>query len=79
MDKRDEAAVANAMLLGELDVRRSPPGDLRYAFHSGEIRTAHHNTVELAAWMFLLRLGYGLDGAHGLIRLNGYHSSYLKR
>lgn len=62
---RDEAAITNAMLLGEL-VTWVPPGlatTPSYAFfrHDEQHGPTHYSTVAHAAWMFLCKLGYGIE------------------
>jgi hypothetical protein len=76
MTTRDEAAIANAMLLGDL-ISLPFNLDFRYNFSDGQHGVSRwHRTAEQAAWMFLLDLGYGIepDGL-GLIKLPTKNSS----
>jgi hypothetical protein len=83
MTTRNEAAIANAMLLGDLVSRDrwnsvSAPQGEEYAFigpRPQPFYTKYEHTIEQAAWMFLLSLGYGIepDGL-GLIKLRDKHA-----
>jgi hypothetical protein len=63
VNPRDEAAIANAMLLGELFVSRGIIGRATelYSFRVGTEDVLLETTKAHAAWMFLCRLGYGIE------------------
>jgi hypothetical protein len=66
-DTRNEAAIANALLLGELKTIRVSP------FHPVNKYTFDDRdwwwSKDQAAWMFLLHRGYGLDLNNELMKL----------
>jgi hypothetical protein len=69
MTPRDEAAIANAMLLGDFTSRPRWGGldGKAYSFDGGK---RYYDSVEHAAWMYLCRLGYGIESnGTGLVRL----------
>lgn len=68
---RNDAAIANAHLLGDLKERphgwvHSSPRSVEYRFEGQGVVGRDADTIEHAAWLFLAKLGYGID-RHGYI------------
>ncbi|WP_454627741.1 hypothetical protein [Bradyrhizobium cenepequi] len=71
-EARNEAAIANAMLLGAVFVNDRAP------FHDGESWRCYHETEgnstgsftsrEGAAWCFLAKYGFGIDSGGEIVR-----------
>ena len=68
---RDEAAIAFALLLGDLETgpRRLGLDGLAYTFDPD--RRNYYDSKEQAAWMFLCELGYGIESnGTGIVKLS---------